>query len=360
MRKYTVILAGGVLVLCIGMLTLLYYPSDLTVVETLSPDPVILQQAQVTVSQSPEYAVFGIDDEHDGALELAKLALQQPMQDMISQQQSILNYPGYSQPYDHIGEAFVNWNRTYPVEIPVLEGDESMSLQLLRYHHVYPQAIEGRVSSSVNLNSVRIELVDVDSGIVLHSERGDGHFRVKSESGWPRNLRVRAEVNFMGGTEQLTTDLNFHYPSATIEAVSQAHVVKQNVVAEVTVNTDQAGIFRLRTILEDASGTRMAILTTRENLEQGRQTFQVRAHHSVLPDHPVELFLNIPVIERMSSHPGELATYGQSKKPRWPLGRVNPAMLDSEPYEPNESEQRQLEFLRGWGDKLGLTGTPLN
>ncbi|MCL5049933.1 hypothetical protein [Aliidiomarina maris] len=50
----------------------------------------------------------------------------------------------------------------------------------------------------------------------------------------------------------------------------------------------------------------------------------------------------------MSSYPGDLATYGTSAQARWPLGQLQPSLLDTQPYQPDANEQRQLEFLRRW------------
>lgn len=68
----------------------------------------------------------------------------------------------------------------------------------------------------------------------------------------------------------------------------------------------------------------------------------------MLPSQPETLFINHVVLERMSSYPGDLATYGTSAQARWPLGQLQPSLLDTQPYQPDANEQRQLEFLRRW------------
>ncbi|RUO31987.1 hypothetical protein CWE12_03070 [Aliidiomarina sedimenti] len=356
MKKYWLIGAAFAALLIIGLTT---WSARLDIAvdadEPLATEP---ELAQVLSAQAQPTATPGsintasTDDEpayDDGYDDIAETPAAEAMQAMASQQQAILQYPSYSQPYEYIGAAHRNWNRSYPVEIPVLDGDETLSLQLQRYHHIYPQAIEGELVASMAIDVVRLELVDADSGTLLYSVSSDEpSFAIALEADWPRNLRLRAEVSFGGGREQLSTDLTFHYPAARVTAVGQASVEGDDVVAEVTAEVEQAGIYRLRAVLSEDESQPLAVLTARERLATGQQRFLIRAHHSVLPEHAAELYLTDLVLERMSSHPGDEQGFGQSNRTSWPLGTVNPADIDTSPYQPDAQEQRQIEFLRNW------------
>lgn len=299
-------------------------------------------------SARPAPSMTDIDPAANSSASESSAPVQRQMQGMATQQQAILSYPDYSQPYTYLGQAFESWNQAYVVEVPVLDGTETVALQLNQYHYIYPQPIEGSVNASAALQDVQIELVEVGSGAILHSQRSDGDFLIATQADWGRELRIRAQVRVREQQEQLSTDLNFHYPAATVEAVGEGRVEQDHVLTEVTLHTEEAGIYRVRAALEDEAGNRLAVLTARQRLGEGRQAMQIRAHHSVIPQSATELYLVSLLVERMSSHPGELQRYGQSNQERWPLGSVNLFLLNTTPYTPTESEQRQLEFLQNW------------
>lgn len=265
----------------------------------------------------------------------------------LQTQQRILSYPSYAQPYEFNGPALLDWNQAYPVEMPILDGREQLALVLSQYYFMFPEPITGRVNASTDVSDVRIELIDVDTQQVLANSSGM-QFTISTQEGWPRELRVRAYVRVAGAPEQVSADLQFHIPSAHLDAIESANVQGTDWVARARLDVKRAGIFRLRAVLETAQGQRLAVITAEERLDIGRQSMWLKAHHSVLPSQPETLFINHVVLERMSSYPGDLATYGTSAQARWPLGQLQPSLLDTQPYQPDANEQRQLEFLRRW------------
>ncbi|WP_404398938.1 hypothetical protein [Idiomarina loihiensis] len=270
----------------------------------------------------------------------------QAVHNALTIQRKLLSHPSYSQPYGSVGASFQQWNSPHPVDIPILDGEEHLSLRLSHFHYVYPDAIKGKVDASVGVGSVRLELIDVRTGTTLHIQQSKSEFLIPLELNWPRQLRIKATVEFDGGSEELSTDLNAHYSVATIKAINDARVNQQDLVSEVTLHTEKPGIYRLRGILEEEKGTRLAIVTATEFLGAGSQTLMIKIHHSVLPNKTVELALTNLVIEKMSSRPGEAKRYGRSERMRWPIGKVNPDRLDQTPYSPSQQEQQQLELLK--------------
>lgn len=339
----------GVLLLVSGMLFWLYYLSGVNVFEFAQREPLQTPYHQAQPSAMSEVSTEPTSPQADSEQGMPTQLPEQAMRDMADTQQAILQYPQYSQPYQHIGQALESWNQAYPVTVPVLNGDAQMALHVAQYYFLYPEPITGEIVSSVAIDSARIELVDNETQNVLYHTRSDGTFRIRPEESWPRELRLLADVRFQGVREQLSADLQLQVPQVFIEEVDAARIEGTDMTATVHLRVEQAGIVRLRGVLADGNGERLAVLTAQEHVGQGNQSIQLKAHHSVLPSEPVELYFMNPVIERMSSHPGELQSYGVSEQSQWPLGCINPSMLDTTPHQPSDAEQRQLEFLQNWG-----------
>ncbi|RUO28253.1 hypothetical protein [Aliidiomarina maris] len=105
---------------------------------------------------------------------------------------------------------------------------------------MFPEPITGRVNASTDVSDVRIELIDVDTQQVL-ANSGGMQFTISTQEDWPRQLRVRAYVRVAGAPEQVSADLQFHIPSAHLDAIESANVQGTDWVARARLDAKVCG-----------------------------------------------------------------------------------------------------------------------
>ncbi len=116
-------------------------------------------------------------------------------------------------------------------------------------------------------------------------------------------------------------------------------------IIPITLQIDKAGIYRVRGNLYQSNGSAIASLVHKQRLSEGEQTIELKAFHKVLLKGKTDYELRDIMIERMSGFPGEKAQYGQSESEVYPIGAFDSGLLSDEPYEMNDKEKQQLEFL---------------
>ncbi|MEI8593094.1 hypothetical protein [Photobacterium sp. Hal280] len=257
-----------------------------------------------------------------------------------------LAYPSYSRPLSVQDTQWLEPNRYMAVQVPVMDGDHTASLNLDAFRYFYPDPVSLTVQSSLPVESIAVDLIDVKTHQKLAAQQAPGNQMVFApDESWPSEVRARANIHFATGSDILTADFRYYVPVAEVVSVARPVPEGADMNIPVTLSVKRDGIYRVRANLYTQSGKPVAVLTARHKLSAGEQTVTLKAHHSVLSgrdDYALRTFQ----IEKMSGFPGEETEYGFSPKPLWPLGTLDVSLLSDEPYTPSPEEQQRMQFLQ--------------
>ncbi|MBE1275458.1 hypothetical protein [Enterovibrio baiacu] len=264
-----------------------------------------------------------------------------------------LHYPSYSQPIANASSPYLRPNAFSEVEMPILGGNHSASIVLEQYRFFYPAPVPFKVRSSLPVQSLRYEVIDIDSKEVLATGQSDSNqAQIKGESDWPQQVRLKVMASFSskgqssGGEEILTTDFGYQNPVAKVVGHQPAYADGADWVIPVDIDATEKGVYRLRANLFKEDGSPVAVLTQKTRLGEGDGEIILKVHKSVLNSGKETYQLKNIQLERMSGRPGEKASYGMSDLPVLDLGELNNDALSSDPYQPSEQERQKLEFLK--------------
>ncbi|PMN87373.1 hypothetical protein [Enterovibrio norvegicus] len=264
-----------------------------------------------------------------------------------------LHYPSYSQPIANASSPYLTPNAFSEVEMPILGGNHSASIVLAQYRFFFPEAVPFKVRSSLPVQSLRYEVIDIESKKVLATGESDSNqAQITGESDWPQQVRLKVTALFSnkgqssGGEEVLTTDFGYQRPVAKVVGHQPAYADGTDWVIPVDIDATEKGVYRLRANLFKEDGSPVAVLTQKTRLGEGDGEIILKVHKSVLNSGKETYQLKNIQLERMSGRPGEEASYGISDLPVLDLGELNNDALSSDPYQPSEQERQKLEFLK--------------
>ncbi|OEE62758.1 hypothetical protein A1OK_19405 [Enterovibrio norvegicus FF-454] len=261
--------------------------------------------------------------------------------------ESELNYPPYSQPIVDLASPYLTPNHFAVVEMPVLDGKHSAALVVDKYRYFFPEPIAFRVKSGLPVTGMKFDLIDIDTREVVasgNSENAQGKLTAKEN--WPANVRLRVKVQFAGGGDVLTADVNYQNPVAYLLGAQPAYVQGADWTIPLDIDAKKAGLYRVRANLYRVDGRPVAVLTSKQRLTEGESVMDVKAHQSVFGGESGEYQLRDIQVERMSGSPGEKTRYGVSNVSVIELGPFNANSLSEESYQPSEQERQQLLFLK--------------
>lgn len=306
--------------------------------EPVAPRPVIVKSH------------LSAPDNREAASERKEITLPVNMAEQFALISSVyaaeLTYPSYSRPLSVQDTQWLEPNRYVPVQAPVMDGNHTASLSPDVFRHFYPAPVNLTVQSSLPVESVSVELIDVNTQQKLAAEQSLGNKIVfEPDESWPSEIRARANIHFTTGSDILTADFRYYVPVAEIVSVGKPVSERADVSIPVTLLVKREGIYRVRANLYTLSGKPVAVLTARQSLSTGEHALTLKAHNSVLSgtdDYELRTFQ----VEKMSGFPGEKTEYGISQKPVWPLGTIDVSLLSHEPYTPTPEEQQRMQFLQ--------------
>ncbi|WP_407332570.1 hypothetical protein [Enterovibrio sp. 27052020O] len=264
-----------------------------------------------------------------------------------------LNYPPYSQPIVDLASPYLTPNHFSVVEMPVLDGKHSAALVVDKYRYFYPEPIAFQVKSGVPVEGMQFSLIDIDSREIVatgNSDNAQGKLTAKED--WPANVRLRVKVQFDGGEDVLTADVNYQNPVAYVLGAQPAYVQGADWVIPLDIDAKQAGLYRVRANLYREDGPPVAVLTSKQRLTEGESTIDVKAHQSVFGSERGDYQLRDIQVERMSGFPGEETRYGVSNVSVIELGPFNANSLSQESYQPSDQERQQLLFLKSLAGEI--------
>ncbi|WP_082664318.1 hypothetical protein [Pseudoalteromonas sp. 10-33] len=266
------------------------------------------------------------------------------------QYESALKYPPYSQPLSEFDEDRLKPNQFYPVESPIDDKGNAVTISLSKYRFVYPEKITLKVSAG-GLKNVIVELANTDTKEIVttyksNAREGEANVIFKAEEDYPRNLQIFVEANVDGKQIPVVAQIQYMPPSATLLGFESAYPQNENMLIPANLKVTKKGLYRLRANLFSGD-TPLAHLVSKQRLSKGSQTIDLKAHWSILPQGMADMRLSGFVIERMSPSPGERNSFGNSEVSHFDINDFPYDSLQQLPYQPNEQEKLSLEFLKG-------------
>lgn len=308
-----------------------------------------------------------------------KNAARAPAADIAGQYQQMISYPPYATPITAQNDYLLSPNR---FETVTVEGDNgrSWSVSLSQYRYAYPEPILASVrfqGDGPAPQTVRYQVQRLDDLAVLqqgelsvvadagHSDatgsdataggaaptsgRGQYQLTLAGRQEWPAELRLVIEPQ-AGSSEGVGASFLYVQPVARVVGVGALQAVDTDLQIPLTIEVEQAGLYRVQAVLQQVGPNAsdlmpLALLQQEVLLGTGRQPVQLRAHHSVLPDTPLELALSHIQLQRASLHPAEPTRFGVDQLKPLPLGTFSKAALTKTPYQPDQAEQARLQLL---------------
>lgn len=258
-----------------------------------------------------------------------------------------VQYPPYSKPITAHNVSYLDPNRFTAVEMPVLGGSAMASLSLPKYRFFDPEAVTLSLNTELSVSAIRFDFYDLARQQRFLTKYTDHNtLTVAGHVSWPKEIRVKATVDFDRGTDVLTADFRYEVPVAYVNSADAPTAQGADMLIPLNLEVTQAGIYRIRANLYRHDGEVIAALSSKSRLGEGRQSLSLKVHHSVLGNTEGRYQLKNWVVERMSGRPGEKASFGISREPVMTLEPFQVSTLSQEAYTPSLQEQQRLDFLR--------------
>ncbi|OOE33283.1 hypothetical protein [Salinivibrio kushneri] len=258
-----------------------------------------------------------------------------------------IQHPSYSIPIPSKQSPYLHWNRYVSTPMPILDGSVKAALKLNQYRYFYPENIQASLITPASFNHATVSVIDVEANRELtRLNVTETQWNIEPKADWPIELRLKAALNFDGGDDVLTADFRLYQPIAEVKGVKPVFGRGPDMVIPLVLDIDKSGIYRVRANLFTADDKPVAALTSKTRLSEGEQTLALHAFKAAMRGYGDEWQLKDVVIERMSGYPGERAQFGISPQDYYSLGTFDTGQLSDEPYQMNEQERMQLEFLQ--------------
>ena len=320
--------------------------------QEIESEPQVGKRLFDKLDRSPHPEVVTIDPESkiveqaEGD-EAEKELIAKAMAQMALVHERTFEYPSYSEPISDPDSPYLNWNQFIEVAIPILNGEFIASLNMEKYRYFYSEPIKLELKTNADFIHATLDAVSVSTQEVLGSYLSDkGQWQVYPERDWPEEVRFIARLDSEQGSDIVSADIRIYNSIAHLVSVGQSFAVGPDMTVPVTLNVDEAGIYRLRANLYNVDGQPIATLVQKKRLAVGEQIVELKAFKAVLPTGVSDLELRHFMIERMSGFPGQRAGYGNSGSGHYQVGSFDSDSLTDEPYQPSLQEQKQAAFLR--------------
>ncbi|TMP37833.1 hypothetical protein CWB96_22465 [Pseudoalteromonas citrea] len=282
------------------------------------------------------------DIQFDGSIRVAA-------KQVVSQYQSALRFPKYSQPLSKFDTDRLTPNMFYPVSMPIDEQGGKLTVKLAKYRFIYPENIHVNISGA-EIDKVSVTLMDVDTKTVLKTQslvasQSSYDIKFKANKDYPRNLQVVAKVTVQNKKVPVVAQLQYMQPSAKLLSIGNAYSDNDKMSVPLHLEVFKAGNYRIRANLY-ASGEPIAHLTTKGKLSEGLQNLSLSAHWSVLNPQASSMSLSEFVIELMSPSPAQPSLFGSSEIKHFEINDFVFDSLQQLPYQPSAKELKSLTFLQ--------------
>lgn len=263
---------------------------------------------------------------------------------------SELNFPPYSQPLTQKDFDRLEPNHFNPQSIPVDDFGASVSAALSKYRYTYPETVFATLSGE-NIDNASLSLVDISSGKTLLTrkfEQDDNtwHAEFDGERNLPNQLQATVKANINGKVISIALALKYVDSVATLDSFDPAISQDADMVITANLITREQGLYRVRANLFDANNQPIAHLVSKERLNKGSDSLELKAHQSVLQGRLAPFYLSTFSIELMSPAPGKPTKYGDSSITQFEITDFSTTSLSELPYQPSKQEQQRLQLLQ--------------
>mgnify|MGYP003668636971 CR=1 FL=1 len=261
-----------------------------------------------------------------------------------------LNFPPYSQPltnkdFDRLAPNYFN-----PQSIPVDDLGTTISAQLSKYRYTYPETVFATLSGE-NIDNAVLILVDIKTGKSLlrrdfDQDNNNWTAQFDGERNLPTQLQATVKARVNGKDISLALALKYVDSVATLNSFDPAYNQDADMVIKANLTTREQGLYRIRANLFDADNQPIAHLVSKEKLNKGSGTIELKAHQSVLQGKQAPFYLSTFSIELMSPAPGSPTKYGDSAINQFEIKDFAISSLSEMPYQPSNQEQQRLQLLQ--------------
>ncbi|MGB1261645.1 MAG: hypothetical protein ACPG52_01950 [Cognaticolwellia sp.] len=261
-----------------------------------------------------------------------------------------LSFPAYSQPLSDNDVDRLEPNYFNPQSIPVDDNGATISATLSKYRYTYPEPVLATLNGE-NIDSAQLQLIDTTSGKILltrHFTQDDSQWLAEfdGERNLPMQLQARVTAQVNGKNVTLALALKYVDSVATLEGFEPAFNQDADMVLQANLTTHEQGLYRVRANLFDANHQPIAHLVSKEKLNKGSSSIELKAHQSVLQGRQAPFYLATFSIERMSPAPGKPTKYGDSAINQYEIKNFAVSSLSDTPYQPSAQEQQRLKLLQ--------------
>lgn len=265
--------------------------------------------------------------------------------------------PAYSRPLTAADTQLLAPNQFFAQSIPA-QGGGTFRLEASQYRFSYPEAVRvSLITSGINLDNVRVELISEAEGTVLISQslqngsavnQAEGRYdaELEAEKSWDGELRVQFSFDYQGERQHLQTGIEYSQPVATITGVGAPSGLGADLLIPVQLKVEKAGVYRLRANLFTTSRQPVAQLTMSKKLSSGSASIDLKVHKSVLAGRAGPYLLNTFVLEQMSASPAEPTRYGSSAVAEYEVEYLSLDTLTDDIVEISPEEKQRLELLQ--------------
>lgn len=261
-----------------------------------------------------------------------------------------LNFPPYSQPLTNKDFDRLSPNHFNPQSIPVDDIGTTISAQLSKYRYTYPETVFATLSGE-NIDNAVLILVDITTGKSLlmrdfDQDNNNWTAQFEGERNLPTQLQATVKARVNGKDISLALALKYVDSVATLNSFDPAYNQDADMVIKANLTTTEQGLYRIRANLFDANNQPIAHLVSKEKLNKGSDTIELKAHQSVLQGKKAPFTLSTFSIELMSPAPGSPTKYGDSAINQFEIKDFATSSLSEMPYQPSKQEQQRLQLLQ--------------
>jgi hypothetical protein len=263
---------------------------------------------------------------------------------------SELSFPPYSQPLTQNDFDRLEPNHFNPQSIPVDDLGNSVSASLSKYRYTYPEPVFATLSGE-NIANASLILTDITSGKILLTRKFEQdnniwHAQFDGERNLPNQLQATVKANIKGKIISIALALKYVDSVATLESFDSATSQDADMVITANLTTREQGLYRVRANLFDANNQPIAHLVSKEKLNKGNASLELKAHQSVLQGRQAPFYLSTFSIELMSPAPGTPTKYGDSALTQFEIKDFATSSLSNLPYQPSQQEKQRLQLLQ--------------
>jgi hypothetical protein len=194
-------------------------------------------------------------------------------------------------------------------------------------------------------------LVDIASGKSLLRRTFEQEDNIWSaefdgERNFPSQLQATVKARVNGKNVSMALALKYVDSVAILENFDPVFNQDADMVIKANLTTREKGLYRVRANLFDANNQPIAHLVSKEKLNKGSDTIDLKAHRSVLQDKTAPFYLSTFSIELMSPAPGSPTKYGDSAINQFEIKDFATSSLSNIPYQPSKQEQQRLQLLQ--------------